>query len=113
MLTVEEWIDALGKTESNSAPNAPLGDGGRAMGRWQVHPDWLWGWASHYGILPKLSETWDEFVRRILERFAYDHLGWLGDVRSAMYFHIGHIAKETDPSWDKDYAKRFSNFAGI
>ena len=62
-MTTREWMNCLAKTESGDDPNAPLGDHGRAFGRWQVYPDWLWGWTNHYGTAPRLGETWDEFRR--------------------------------------------------
>ena len=65
MVTVDQFLKALAVTESADDPEA-WGDAGRAMGRWQVHPDRLWQ-ESHLGLVfPKLGETWDQLVARVL-----------------------------------------------
>lgn len=46
--TFEQWSTALAYTESNNNPNAPLGDDGRAIGRWQMHLPFLYTWLTSY-----------------------------------------------------------------
>ena len=104
------FVRALALTESSDNPNAPLGDHGCALGRWQVHPDWLFGWAAHYHLSPHLNETWDSFAGRVVSAFADDHLRLYLPVEVCMYFHLGHRSHPTDTDWDKAYADRFEGF---
>ena len=106
MLTPEQFARALALTESNDNPEA-WGDAGRAMGRWQVHPDWVWTWAKHYGLEPPLNATWDSFVRSVVAAFANDHLRNMLPDGVAMYFHLGHPNGLERGDWDDDYAQRF------
>lgn len=108
-MTPQQFSTALGLTESNGNPNSPLGDHGRALGRFQVHPDWVFDWSNRLGIVPKLSETWDSFVERMVQAFYTHHVGGtLSDVEIAMAFHIGHLVHNYDPDWDSAYADRFT-----
>lgn len=109
MPTVEQFLDALAMTESGQNAKA-WGDNGRAVGRYQVHPDWLWSWAKHYSLQPKVNETWDDFITRVVYIFALDHLSKAEAVRVAMYFHLGHPSLPTSGDWDADYANRFSQY---
>ena len=106
-MTPFEFAHRIAVVESNNNPNAPLGDDGRALGRFQVHPDWLFDWSTNYHITPHLMETWDSFVIRVVEAFYQSHTTMM-DVEIAMYFHLGHPCKSTDSDWDKDYAERFT-----
>lgn len=108
-MTTVEFIRKLGKVETNNNPNAPLGDSGRAFGEFQVHPDRLWNEAHHYGITPKLGESWDSFVRRVLDAVfeARTKQGHPPDV-IAMYWHVGHFTLPGDGDWDHAYAARFA-----
>ena len=109
--TVDSFLHALALTESDDNPNAPLGDHGRALGRWQVHPDWLDEWSTHYRLTPVLSETWDSYIARVVGSFYCDHAPrGFSDVQVAMHFHLGHPALEGSADWDKQYADRFSGF---
>ena len=111
-MTTQEFLYCLGRTESNNDPNVALGDGGRALGRFQVHPDWAWGYARRFGVQPALNETWDSFITRIVVAF-YDHFcGGMPALEVAMYFHVGHPVRPGDKDWDGDYAARFSGFWG-
>lgn len=108
---LHSFLDALGNTESNNDPNAPLGDGGRAAGRYQIHPDWLQTWATHYHLTPALSEPWDDYFTRVVAAFYRDHTAaGMSDVHIAMYFHLGHPSIESSTDWDTEYAKRFNGF---
>lgn len=105
-------IEALALTESMNSPNAALGDDGRAMGRWQVHPDWVDTWSKHYDIWARENETWDSRIERLVNAFIEDHRQFMSLVAVAMYFHLGHRAISTDKDWDADYAKKFAAFLG-
>ena len=109
MVSVGQFLDALAMTESGEDAKA-WGDNGRAVGRFQVHPDWLWTWAKHYGLQPNLDETWDSFITRVVIAFATDHLSYLSQVEVAMYFHLGHKTIPAHYDWDADYAKRFRQY---
>ena len=106
------FATAIGLVESNGNPNSKLGDDGRALGRFQVHPDECWGWAKRLSLAPQLSETWDSFVERIVEGFYSFHTDQgLTAIQTAMTWHIGHIVREESPDWDLGYASRFVDAA--
>ena len=111
-MTPSQFAAALAGTESNDNVNAPLGDHGCAMGRFQAHPDWVDTWSKHYDLWARDDETWDSRIERLVEAFADDHLQWLSAVEVAMYFHLGHRAIPTDKDWDAAYAKRFTICSG-
>jgi hypothetical protein len=105
---VDNFLHKLALTESTDNPDAPLGDDGRALGRYQVHPDWLDCWSKHYQLPCALSETWDSWVARIVGAFYRDHSArGYSDVEVAMYYHLGHPALASTADWDAKYAKRF------
>ena len=107
MPTVDQFLKALAVTESNDDPEA-WGDGGQAMGRWQVHPARLWQDMHTHGITPTLSDTWDQLVARVL-RAMYAAYEWqLNTVVIAMYWHKGHFVIAGQPEWDATYAARFN-----
>ena|SRR5882757_9105374 len=105
-MTPKQFTTALGLTESRGNPNSPLGDSGQAMGRWQVHPCWVW---DHCKLVPFISETWDAWVERNIEAFYNAHT-FLPAVEIAMFFHLGHRALIADADWDTNYAKRFIGY---
>ena len=108
MISASQFTTALGLTESDGNPNAPLGDDGRAVGRFQAHPDWQWTWAKHYNLAPNLDEKWDSWIERLVMAFAADHLKYMTPEKVAMYFHLGHMSAPIDKGWDADYAARFN-----
>lgn len=111
-MSPQQFAHAIAIVESNDNPNAPLGDAGRALGRWQWHPDAVWGWAVRLSVVPTLNETWDSFLYRLLLRhYVFHSQQGLTDVQCAMAFHEGHIVKEGDVDWDTGYAARFINAA--
>jgi len=106
--TVDQILAALAQVESSNNPEA-WGDGGRAMGRWQVHPDRLWYEAGRYGLTPFLRETWNAFVERVLREMVADRSGpSLTPVGIAMYWHLGHVCLPEMKQWDKVYEARFN-----
>ena len=107
-MTAAQFAEAIGQVESGNNPNAPLGDAGRALGRYQCHPDWIWTQCRHFTLAPFLNETWDAFVTRLVEAFYVAYSPFMSDVEVAMYFHMGHRVHPTDGDWDRDYANRFS-----
>jgi hypothetical protein len=110
-MTVSQFLAVLAHTESKSNPNAPLGDDGRALGRWQVHPDWVWSTARRFSLQPLLNESWDRFVERLVTAFYKEHSQYLSDIEVAMFFHLGHLESPDQSGWDKGYAERFEEYA--
>lgn len=107
MVTVDQFLKALALVESSDDPEA-WGDGGRAMGRWQVHPDRLWGEMHAHLISPKLGETWDQLVARVL-RARFDSATSMNQpVVIAMFWHLGHWQQPGVGDWDRSYADKFN-----
>jgi hypothetical protein len=106
MPTVDQFLKALAIVESADNPEA-WGDAGRAMGRWQVHPDALWSHTHSLGIAPTLGETWDQFVARVLRAIWHEYWPYQVAEHIAMYWHLGHWATAEDANWDARYAVRF------
>lgn len=106
MTTVDQFLKALAVVESSDNPEA-WGDGGRAMGRWQVHPDRLWSEMHALTITPKLGETWDQLVARVLRAMFAKYSDSMDAFIIAMYWHLGHFTNRTAPDWDAKYAARF------
>ena len=106
---MNRFLWTLGMTESKNNDEA-WGDkndnGYQAMGRWQVHPSWLWTWSRTCNIQPTLVDSWDSFVERVLENFVRYH-SELNAHEIAMTFHLGHIVREGAPEWDIAYYDRF------
>lgn len=107
MTTVDQFLRALAVVESSDDPEA-WGDAGRAMGRWQVHPDRLWYETQQYGITPTLGETWDQLVGRVLRAIFTDPRYAVEPVEVAMYWHVGHWCADNNPHWDARYAGKFA-----
>lgn len=106
MITVDQFLKALAVIESRDDPEA-WGDAGRAMGRWQVHPDRLWQ-EMHHGVMwPHLGETWDQLVARVLRTIFSFYQDKVTPGEIAMYWHVGHWVKPADSTWDAKYAARF------
>lgn len=114
MLTTAQFIHALAMTESINDPDASLGDDGCALGRFQVHPNRLWDEAHRLSMQPRLGETWDSFITRIVEKM---HSKWQRygktDLEIAMYWHLGHFAFPASVDYDQEYATRFSKYMGF
>ena len=120
-MKTEDLVHCLAKTETNDMPvillprglgeASLLGDGGRAIGRWQLHPDWMHTQEVRFGLQPKLNERHDDYHYRLVFAFVDHYLGTMDDLGVAMYFHLGHRALPTDADWDQKYAERFQTFA--
>lgn len=110
-MTTLDFLYCLGMTESNDDPNAHLGDGGRALGRFQTHPDWIWTQCKRFGLQPALNETWDSFITRLVTAFYNHYIDSMEAIEVAMYFHMGHHVRQTDADWDQGYADRFQEYA--
>jgi len=106
MTTVDQFMGALAVVESSNNDHA-WGDDGRALGRWQVHPDRLWSEMHRHTITPQLGETWDHLVWRVLLAIFFEFTGKYCAVWIAMYWHVGHMCAATDDDWDLRYAARF------
>jgi hypothetical protein len=108
MTTVDQFLDALAQVESSNN-DREWGDGGRAMGRWQVHPDRLWSEARKAHLEPQLGETWDQFVGRVVGAM-YNFFATRWAPREiAMYWHVGHFVRDGHPDWDLAYAQKFDD----
>lgn len=107
MTTVDQFLYALAIVESSNTPEA-WGDGGRAMGRWQVHPDRFWDECRRGYIFPKVGETWDSVVERILRAVWEFYFDKLDPVAIAMYWHLGHFTSRASQDWDTTYASKFA-----
>lgn len=106
MTTVDQFLKALAVVESSDDPEA-WADGGRAMGRWQVHPDRLWSEMHSLQITPKLGETWDQLVARVLRAMWVELEPKHTTIAIAMYWHLGHWVTSLDRDWDTKYTARF------
>lgn len=109
-VTAEEVVQALAIVESGSNPDVVLGDGGYAMGRWQIHPIWLaemldaeWrGGNGRPWML--LRGSWDAAFRCILGRWVQARLtDSMEPLSVALWFHTGQRGVRDNP-----YAERFS-----
>lgn len=106
MTTVYQFLKALAVVESSDDPEA-WGDGGRAMGRWQVHPARYYDEIKRWELVPEVSATWDQIVAIILREVWEEWSPHWSPVQIAMYWHLGHRSFETDADWDPKYAARF------
>jgi|ERR1700722_6509936 len=112
-MTSSQFAHALGTVESNNTPYGKFGDGGRAMGQWQLHPDALDTDKNLLGISALLGETWDAYVHRIVTAFYlhYTSKGYNAP-EIAMIWHLGHPIHTNDPGWDSNYNANFLRAAG-
>jgi len=106
MTTVDQFLKALAVVESSDDPEA-WGDAGRALGRWQVHPDRLWQEMHTYLIVPKLGETWDQLVAAVVRAMYAAESRNHTPAEIAMYWHLGHFQDPGVPDWDQKYSARF------
>ena len=107
MTTVKQFLAALAVVESSNDSEA-WGDDGRAMGRWQVHPDRVWSESRLRRVAPNLGETWDSWIGRILTVIFKGLYPVESPVAIAMYWHLGHFSKPDATDWDEDYAAKFT-----
>ena len=108
-MTAQQFAHALGATESNNNPNAPLGDDGRALGQYQAHPDWICTYAKVFNRWARLNETWDSWIGDLVVLFYGRYSGKNTDVQVAMWYHLGHFSTEESADWDAVYAARFTS----
>ncbi len=111
-MTPQQFSHALGITESRGDPKAWGDDthGTRhalAMGRWQVHPAWVWDHTDNPEAKPAELESWDAWIERLVEIFAARWLPLIPPVEIAMWFHLGHRVEQNETGWDSEYAQRF------
>ena len=103
-MTPQQFSKAIGLVESDGNPNAPLGDHGLAIGRFQMHPAWIYD----HILKPFVSESLDSWGERMVEAFYVAH-DYLPPVECAMWYHLGHRSMVSEIDWDADYAKRFND----
>lgn len=104
----QKWSYALAMTESTNNPHA-WGDSGQAVGRWQMHPAFVW----QYGPDDVgLSETWNDVCAQALQAFFNERSARTPDaVRLAMEFHLG-VEGVAKGQWDAAYENRFKIYYG-
>ena len=107
MTTADQFLKALAVVESNDDPES-WGDGGQAMGRWQVHPGRLFDELARNDIHPSNAETWDQLVARVLRAMFAKHGPDHSADEIAMYWHLGHWQGSAPTDWDAKYAARFN-----
>jgi hypothetical protein len=114
-VTPQEFAHAIAIVESGDRSNPPMGDDGRARGRYQMHPDFYEEWKLNLNIHAQLSETWDSLDTRIVQGYFTFRTGQgLTPVQAAVSYHRGHICREGDSDWLKDnYAARFNAAASV
>jgi hypothetical protein len=110
-MTAEQFISALAGTESDDDVNAPLGDDGRAIGRFQAHPDWICTYAKLFNRFALLDETVDSWITALVTLFWKRYSPKNTPIEVAMWFHLGHFATEESSDWDAAYAERFNQWA--
>lgn len=109
MMTPAQFSHVLGLVESSGNEYA-WGDSGRALGRFQVHPAWLFEAATRYAIQPTVDDTWDIFVERVVLAFFASNIINSNPLKVAMHFHRGHEVEPSDPDWDVLYSGRFADW---
>jgi len=105
-MTTHQFVDILGATESDGWRYA-WGDDGRAIGRFQAHPSWVWQFAHRYQIVPALDATWDQWVAQLVGLFFDEYSKSARPIEVAMHFHVGHECGNAHRDWDIEYAQRF------
>lgn len=106
MLEFEKWRAALANTESNDNDRA-WGDEGLAVGRWQMHPAFVWDFGPD---VVTVRESWDALFSATLRNFWDERSRVTPDgVKLAMEFHLG-VTAVRDGQWDEPYAQRFKGF---
>lgn len=111
-MTPVNFAAAIAVVESSNRSNPPLSDGGRARGRYGLHPDFFDEWRGKLNLSAELSETWDSWDGRIVMGYFTVRTGQgLTAIQAAVSFHVGHIVREDDPTWDAQYASDFADAA--
>ena len=114
-INFDAWAAALGEVESNNKPFS-FGDDGLAMGRYQIHPAFMFQWFPKDKLAVRLS--WDNAFMLALGKF-FDHYSanlptfTSGPAETAspalllaMMFHLG-VEGVHQGQWDTNYAQRF------
>jgi len=112
VITAQEFLNILGHTESDGLTDR-WGNDGRAMGRFQVHPSWVWQYAHRYQVVPRLDVTWDQWVAQLVGLFFDEYSRSSRPIEVAMHFHRGHVCGLNDGDWDLEYAARFVRWANM
>lgn len=102
-----KWRHALALVESGDNPHARFGDGGQALGRWQMHPSFVWEWGpDEVG----LRETWDQVcAAALLAFFTSRSKGAASALILAMEFHLG-VRAVYEGEWDEGYGEAFTRY---
>jgi hypothetical protein len=101
----DKFIQAIALVESNDNPNAPLGDHGRAAGRFQQHPTFYEQW--HIPISRGTNPTWDQCFEWALLHFYSNRPGDKSDADVAVAYHLHgyHRYVEDDPEYRAKFEK--------
>jgi hypothetical protein len=103
MTEVEHIVEALRIVESSGSQSITLiGDQGRALGPWQIHPDFLAQWYH-----PVVGDTWLEAMEKAATGCVQHYVDeGLTPFDVAQIFHLGY-AGWRDGGPDKNYGSRF------
>lgn len=105
-LEFNKWKAALAMTESTNNDRA-WGDEGLAVGRWQMHPAFVWDFGPDDVAV---RESWDALFADTLLNFYATRAPHVPDpVKLAMEFHLG-LHAVAEGQWDQVYADRFQGF---
>lgn len=105
----EHWSTALAIVESENNPNTKLGDSGKALGRWQEHPSFVFDWLTDNDF-DEIDDswTWDMICERVLLNFYNYAVHYkVDDIVAACGFHMHGNPKRGLISECPDYAKKF------
>jgi hypothetical protein len=112
-MTPQNFATAIAIVESGNRSNPPMRDGGQARGRYQMHPSFWQEWVAKLNITAQLGETWDSLDTRIVQGYFTVRTGQgLTALEAAVSFHVGHICREGDDTWDAQYAADFAAAVG-
>jgi len=111
-MTASQFGFALYMTESQGNHEA-WGDGGCAVGLYQVHAAWLFEHANKYHVAPLVDERFNDWVARVVSAFYSDWSRTLPQLEVAMFFHRGHQVPPASDEWDGEYANRFARYAAL
>jgi hypothetical protein len=106
-MTAGQFRDAIASVESGDDPHA-WGDHDAAIGLYQAHPAWVFGFSIACGVKPTVDDTWNDWIGKIILAFYAKYSLNHTPIELAMYYHVGHIVYPYDKEWDHDYAERFT-----
>jgi len=120
MTNEDKFVHALALIESRNNPNTPLGDHGRAAGRWQQHPYFTWRWSPFGPMGVHLSENEraevkgnptqdvvEEMAVRLFFRYAPPDKA-PASIAVAYHLHGSHIYNDDDPEYRARFLRNYA-----